>query len=227
MNYCDRGKNSAKVVDFLVNWIKEKPDELVCLRGNHDDVIDWLLTEHCKGRPSEWVAGKPTIVKVFKWWLNCGLDTTLESYGILDPRRTCVPPVEDPVEEWREKVPESHVKFFQNLKMFWENDTHFACHGYFDPQQQLPRDMRFVKSDKYEEILWCRFDPSPSYAWDKIGVFGHTPVLQPVKHDKRRMIDTACFMGRSLTAYCCRTDEFLSVVADERDIVEEWKQNEK
>lgn len=90
------------------------------------------------------------------------------------------------------------------------------------------------------EMLWSRFpvnqvdiqsygQSSPAGVgcslpvWDKIGVFGHTPMhsyggLDPIRHGNLRLIDTGAFMGRSLCAYIVEQDDHILQATDSRDI---------
>jgi serine/threonine protein phosphatase 1 len=38
-DYIDRGPDSRGVIDFLINLQKYSPDEIICLRGNHEDLL--------------------------------------------------------------------------------------------------------------------------------------------------------------------------------------------
>jgi len=125
------------------------------------------------------------------------------------------------MEEFAAAVPLEHKRFYNGLNIFWENDSHFACHGFFDPGVDLPRNLNFVSPKQYLDVLWTRFPgsrgrgiESPVPVWRKVGVFGHTPVefygsTSAVRFPKIRLIDTGVWLGRHLTAYCCQTDEFI------------------
>lgn len=216
-DYVDRGLFNKEVVELAVQLQKEGA---VCLRGNHDDVVDWLLNKHCLGNSKEWVVGELTEDKVVNWWMLNGLKTTFQSYNATN------------LEEFKANVPDSHKEFFRNLPLFWESDTHFACHAFMRPNEPLPRSMKFVQSDRNEEILWSRFSYGDAVykknlaeQWDKIGVFGHTPVstyipskATPIKSGKVRLIDTGVFIGEAMSAYNCNTDSFISETTDRRDI---------
>ena len=64
-DYVDRGKRSREVVDLLIELQGAAPAEVVCLRGNHEDM---LLS--AADRQDE------------AMWLYNGGDATLESYGV-------------------------------------------------------------------------------------------------------------------------------------------------
>lgn len=66
-DYIDRGPRSREVVDLLIAMQASSPDTVVCLRGNHEDMLI-AAAEH--GGTYE-----------VHWLLNGG-DATLESYGV-------------------------------------------------------------------------------------------------------------------------------------------------
>lgn len=222
-DYVDRGRLNKEVVDLMISL---QAQGAVCLRGNHDDIIDYLLNDHCYSHIREWVSGKVTPANVTRWWYQNGFAPTLDSYGVPDgnPDRVHA--------QFCENVPADHKAFFQRLELFWFNETHFACHGLFRHNEDLPRDFKFVKSERFEETLWGRYkdsevgglDLKTPVIWDKIGVFGHTPTWlygspTPIKFEKIRLIDTGGFKPWGyLTAYCCETDDWILQATDTRDV---------
>lgn len=219
-DYVDRGWNSKQVVELVIQLQNEGA---VCLRGNHDDVVDWLFNKHSETDLREFLRSGTQLTKdnVGLWWLQNGFYPTLMSY---DPGNSFS------MQAMLKVVPESHKLFFRNLKMFWENDTHFACHGYLDPMENL-RSLTFIKHSAIHDVLWSRFSSyggnitSPLPVWDKIGVFGHTPVetygmKNPVYYGNLRLIDTAAFKGKFLTAYQIESDECIMQETDKQDMVQ-------
>jgi serine/threonine protein phosphatase 1 len=65
-DYVDRGRRSRDVVDLLIRMQAETPDAIVCLKGNHEDM---LVAAANNGGTDE------------AHWLRNGGDTTLASYG--------------------------------------------------------------------------------------------------------------------------------------------------
>lgn len=224
-DYVDRGLHSSKTLDYLIDL---QQDGAFFCRGNHDDVVDWFLNDHTLIDIGDMTSDISWNHSVF-WWCQNGLVPTLQSYGISFSGKSG----DDIVREMREAVPEKHKSFLKELPLYWENDTHFACHGFMYPDRDLPRELRFMKSDiaTNSEILWNRFPADPSGGilssvvpvWDKIGVFGHTPVayyqmVTAIKHHNIRLIDTGAFMKEYLTGYAIDRDDFVSVCYDSRDI---------
>jgi serine/threonine protein phosphatase 1 len=66
-DYVDRGRRSREVVDLMIKTQAAAPDAIVCLKGNHEDM---LVRAAQRGGSDE-----------VQWLLNGG-DATLESYGV-------------------------------------------------------------------------------------------------------------------------------------------------
>lgn len=231
-DYGDRGPFTNKVVELLV---KMKGEGHHFVRGNHDDVLDWIFNGSCKGDMREMIWGEPNPQSVIGWWMQHGLGPALISYGI-DTMRFAYTELasewQTVIENLRDEIPKSHRQFFKDLPLSWENDTHFVVHAYVKPDIVLTRfgvDAIMNKKDRIMEALWGRFPKEVTAgritpAWDKIGVFGHTPTFiaydqsDAVKADKIRLIDTGACMGEKLTAYCCQSDQFVSVPTQQEDV---------
>lgn len=233
-DYVDRGLNSKQCVEFVMQLQSEGA---VCLRGNHDDVIDWLLHQESITDMNEMTPDgvEPSLMSIGGWWIVNGLFPTVQSYLDIELQGNTFDFI---LKLFVSAVPIEHRKFFRSLKMHWENDTHFACHAFLDPTQPLPRTLDFLPSSANHDMLWSRFAVNriemlygqtaagigcPLPVWDKIGVFGHTPVscygaFAPIKHGNLRLIDTGAFQGEYMTAYCAEQDSWLLQATDSRDL---------
>ncbi len=234
-DYMDRGLHSKEAVDYIIGLQEEGA---VCIRGNHDEVIDWLLNKHCLTDIGTMCGGYVTDESVMSWWFVNGIKPTLENYGVDIESHFWNPSLW--ARQFRDVVPDSHKNFLKQLPLCWENDTHFACHAYIRPNEPLPReaDKLVIPDGQKKEVIWERFPRGYKNAdrasireclipvktqWDKIGVFGHTPVsyygaAAPIKYDKLRLIDTGAFDGNYLCGYCCELDNWILQATDEKDI---------
>ncbi len=221
-DYVDRGLRSLEVVNLV---IEEQKKGAYCLRGNHDDVIDWMVNGQSAGDLGM-MTDSLDLLNVGAWWLVNGFAPTLTSYGVklIDGMN-----FEVAMQEFVNNVPDNHKKFFRELHLYWENDTHFACHAYLDPTIPLPRTLAMLPDSMVHDMLWTRFPSTgtgvgvPPPVWDKIGVFGHSPVqsygaVAPIKHGNIRLIDTFVFSDAYLTSYCCDRDDWILQATDSRDI---------
>jgi serine/threonine protein phosphatase 1 len=69
-------------------------------------------------------------------------------------------------------IPESHRNFFNNLKLYYENDDFIAVHAGLDPE------IININEQQKDEMIWIReeFYRYPK-KWDKTVIFGHTPTI--------------------------------------------------
>ena len=65
-DYIDRGPDSRGVIDFLIDLQKWSPDEIICLRGNHEELLLSAIQNE---------ANEPN-------WLHNGGTATLNSYRV-------------------------------------------------------------------------------------------------------------------------------------------------
>ena len=82
-----------------------------------------------------------------QWWISNGFDTALDNYGVnyladVGPYASSINQEQIQI-EFREKFPESHKQFVRNLDMYWENETHFACHAHLPPDMDHVGDPNF------------------------------------------------------------------------------------
>jgi serine/threonine protein phosphatase 1 len=75
-DYVDRGPDSKKVLDFLIEKQNHEKERFVCLRGNHEEM---LVNSADRDRSDRDLMN----------WLANGGEQTLDSYGVNDP--TAIP----------------------------------------------------------------------------------------------------------------------------------------
>jgi serine/threonine protein phosphatase 1 len=221
-DYIDRGKHNKEVVDLVIELQKQGA---VCLRGNHDDVFSYILGNETETNILDFAYDK-TWQSILSWWSMNGFLPTAESYGVKGNIFSHQPG--EVIDTIRATAGDEHKKFFKDLPMVWENDTHFAVHAYLPPDWQGPK--YYMTMDQKTEMLWNRFPrtidstlKSFDIQWSKIGVVGHTPVVSyssaaPIKYKQLRLIDCGVFRGEYLCAYCADVDDFILEATDQRDL---------
>jgi serine/threonine protein phosphatase 1 len=93
-DYIDRGPESRAVIRRLRRLTEQQPGDVVCLMGNHEDMLMSAI-----GNPSD-----------VNWWLDNGGDATLASYGVTSIKDL---PADDI--EWIRNLPLCHdddLRFF-------------------------------------------------------------------------------------------------------------------
>ena len=122
-DYIDRGPEVRGVIDTLRD-LKEACRNVICLRGNHEDMF---LNYYLEGRDEE----------LFLY--NSGM-STLYSYGIS-------------IAEARKGTgfPESHLRFLTSLPLSYETDEYFFVHAGLRPglprSAQSPDDLLWIRRE--------------------------------------------------------------------------------
>jgi serine/threonine protein phosphatase 1 len=99
-DYVDRGIDSKGVLDQLIALSGQC--RLVPILGNHDEMM-----LHAKDGRSD-----------FQFWLNCGGDAALASYG----------------DSWRlDLIPREHIRFLESCLPYFETGTHIFLHANYKP----------------------------------------------------------------------------------------------
>jgi serine/threonine protein phosphatase 1 len=182
-DYVDRGPASCSVIDRLIE--RAGNHETVFLKGNHEAFFADFLND-----PS----------KLDEWRRFGGLET-LVSYG-LKPSGVMTPSKHaDLAVELERVLPPSHLKFFAELKTFFECGDYFFVHAGVRPGIAL-------NQQQEKDLLWIRgefLDYEKSFG--KIVVHGHTPVLEPEIHSNRINIDTGAYATGILTCLMLEADK--------------------
>ena len=114
-------------------------------------------------------------------WMAYGGRITLDSYGL-------------PGE--LQQVPKEHLGFLEQLRLYFETETHFFVHGNYVPNMSIDR-------QPSQTVLWLPLDdlPGPHYS-EKVAVLGHTPQKSGKLLDLGylKCIDTGCGYAGRLTA---------------------------
>jgi len=163
-DFVDRGIDSRGVLDQLIAL--RNHCNLVPILGNHDQMM-----LHAKDGRSD-----------FQFWLNCGGDTALDSYGSTSKLNL---------------IPQSHFRFLKSCRSYFETDTHIFLHANYKPDTSLEK-----QDDHTLRWLSLRdFVPPKLHCSGKIAVMGHTPQTELLDLGNLICIDTNCCHGGWLTAF--------------------------
>lgn len=144
-DYVDRGPNSKGVVSYLLKWRRERKQEMVFLKGNHEDMFFSFLG----------LGGNYGDMFLFN-----GGQTTLTSYGI--------PSRKSPT-EMISRIPKSHLDFFKTLKPYYLMGSFLCVHAGIHPLkplgEQVEKEMFWIR----DEFI---YNPHPL---PYTVLYGHTP----------------------------------------------------
>ena len=163
-DFVDRGIDSRGVLDQLIAL--RNRCNLVPILGNHDQMM-----LHAKEGRSD-----------FQFWLNCGGDTALDSYGSTSKLNL---------------IPQSHFRFLESCHSYYETDTHFFVHANFKPDVPLDQ----LDDHTLRWLSLRDYVPPKLHCSGKIAVMGHTPQTEILDLGHLICIDTNCCNGGLLTAF--------------------------
>ncbi|TWU41873.1 metallophosphoesterase family protein [Novipirellula artificiosorum] len=162
-DYVDRGIDSKGVLDQLIKLGDRC--HLVPILGNHDQMM-----LHAKNGRSD-----------FQFWLNCGGDAALDSYGSSSQL---------------DLIPSSHFRFLKSCHSYFETETHIFLHANYKPDVPLEK-----QDDKTIRWLSLRdYVPRTRHCSGKTVVAGHTPQPEILDLGFLICLDTGVCDGGWLTA---------------------------
>jgi serine/threonine protein phosphatase 1 len=173
-DYIDRGPDSKNVVDLLATRLVR--NNAVCLRGNHEDLMERFLHDPL----------------TLESWLKLGGMQTLASYGVR-PCSDAPGASNDLHRRFCRAFPRTHELFLKCLRPWACCGDYLFVHAGIRPT--IPLDRQSIA-----DLLWIRdeFLNSP-HDHGKLIVHGHTPVPHPEVHHNRINIDTGAWHTGTLT----------------------------
>ena len=188
-DYVDRGPDSKGVIDYLMAL--EKSDPVVCLKGNHED----LMVNADPGPGLE----KPTVQEWrdmedrMGWWLQNGGIQTLNSYGIADAYVNAY--------QGYRKIDKAHLAWMKALPTWYETENHYFVHAGVNPHKPL-------NEQNDNARMWIRQEwLNSGKNMGKFVVHGHTPEREADVLLHRANLDTGAFYYGTFTCGVFRSDQ--------------------
>jgi serine/threonine protein phosphatase 1 len=172
-DYIDRGPDSKTVIDLLSVRLVKK--HAVCLRGNHEALMEDFLRDPANLDP----------------WLQLGGKQTLASYGV-HLRSGPDAAIDTHRRFWR-AFPRAHEMFLQCLRYSFCCGDFVFVHAGIRPGVAIAR-------QHFHDLLWIRREFLDSlHDHGRYIVHGHTPVGHPDIRSNRMNIDTGAWRSGNLT----------------------------
>jgi serine/threonine protein phosphatase 1 len=155
----DRGADAPGCVEHVMNLCHEDPEKVICLRGNHEQ----MLMDFVDGINNIWLSSVVGGEKTFEQYTGRSLQIDSEE-DLAEARR-----------DFEANLPAKHLEFFRQTPYFHENDLALYVHAGLE-EGKHPRDSSDVS------LLWLRnMDFFKNYR-GKPCIFGHTPTpLLPLR----------------------------------------------
>ena len=155
----DRGADAPGCVSHIVKLTRENPQRVICLRGNHEQ----MLMDFLKGYSNVWLT--PV----------AGGERTFEQYTGRSVRLDSEKDLEEMRQAFEQAFPAEHLAFMQDLPFYHEDEFAIYVHAGLD-EGKHPSESSEIS------LLWMRdMDFYKNYR-GKPCVFGHTPTpLLPLR----------------------------------------------
>jgi len=148
----DRGADAPGVVSDIMELQRESPERVICLRGNHEQMLLDCIEEGALLWFSPATGGERTFEQY------TGETLCLNVEGDFEGARRRI----------QEKIPAAHTDFFHQMPFFYEDEYAIYVHAGLDHGKH-PRDT----SEHF--LLWARDKEFYTQYMGKPCVFGHTP----------------------------------------------------
>jgi serine/threonine protein phosphatase 1 len=176
-DYIDRGPDSKGVVDLILD-LRKRHHRIITLMGNHE----FMFMNTFKGIG-------------IQDFIAMGGDATLRSYDI---------PL-DSLQDIHNKIPTEHLRFFQDLLLYWEDHEHIYVHAGLQPGVHLTQ-------QSMDWLLWAREEfIDLKYDFGKKVIYGHTPYDTPKIDENKIGVDTGAVYDGCLTCLVLPDMEFINM----------------
>jgi serine/threonine protein phosphatase 1 len=148
----DRGPDAPGCVSHVLQMQKNNPERVVCLRGNHEQ----MLLDFIEGTSNIWITPVTGGERTFEQYT--GQPVIANSEEDLERLRRLV----------ETKVPSEHLEFMRQTPFFFEDDFAIYVHAGLEKGKH-PKDA------SPQSLIWMRdMDFYKNYS-GKLCLFGHTP----------------------------------------------------
>jgi serine/threonine protein phosphatase 1 len=155
----DRGEEIPGTVEEVIALQREGPQRVVCLRGNHEQMLLDFLDEGTTLWLHVAVGSHATIHQYTGEWFRIRNERDFAQMR----------------QRFNESVPTEHVEFFRSLPLFHEDDFALYVHAGLDGSKH-------PKETDPHHLLWSRDAEFYKNYTGKPCVFGHTPTpLLPLR----------------------------------------------
>jgi serine/threonine protein phosphatase 1 len=183
-DYIDRGPDSKAVMDLLA--IRLVQNRAVCLRGNHEEMMERFLRDPIN----------------LHSWLQLGGMQTLASYGVF-LRPDTVETGDDLHRRFCCAFPRTHQLFLRCLQPAFCCGDFLFVHAGIRPNIPIER-------QSSHDLLWIRHEFLDStHDHGKFVIHGHTPVPHPDIRHNRINVDTGAWRSGTLTCISIQDTSFL------------------
>jgi len=160
-DYIDRGPDSRACVQRILDFREQTESEVICLMGNHED---WMLRSYHDPTKHSWLVGMESeTIASYSDQAADSIRAELARVGL----KLFIEKVEIPYHHFFDAMPEDHLEFFLNLRLYHRWHDVICVHGGLDPKKGP------VERQTREALLWGVDSFPQDYAGDELIVYGH------------------------------------------------------
>ncbi|TCP58357.1 serine/threonine protein phosphatase 1 [Rhodovulum bhavnagarense] len=178
-DYVDRGEDSAGVLRFMCGMVERSHRDILCLRGNHEQMLLDFLVDPVTTAPV---------------WFSAGGRHTLGSYGLTPGRMKTADDLKRLRDEFRTRLGERTERWLHELPLSWQNGNVLVSHAGADPE------IDFV-DQPHDALLWgTARHPDRDRADDGWIVQGHLTRETARIEGRRILLDSGAYATSILSA---------------------------
>lgn len=188
-DYIDRHQDSPLVIQTLIDLKNDYPDQVFCLKGNHEHMLLMGLEMYRGYLQFEYAAQ-------WKMWLFNGGNDTLAGYLNYSKNNNQIPSnlmlssINPLAVKKFNIIPQSHLDFMMNCLDYYEMDNFVFIHGGGNPKllwKNQPPEVIYWDRKLFEFVKYSIANKQ-KLPWDKTVISGHNGPI-PLFHEKFMMLD--------------------------------------
>jgi len=179
-DYIDRGPNSPEVIDFLIKAKRKYKDQIILLRGNHEQMF---IDAAGFGNNIITSTSDP-----YRMWMGTGGEFTLSQY-LKRAKLDYDNPYTFPRQRIKDIIPKEHVEFLNNLIYSYDIDNYIFVHGGIDIN--LPISEQSHTRMMWDRVLYNKVIRNIPIEYSKTIVAGHNGDGSPLIVENYYMIDVS------------------------------------
>ena len=163
-DYIDRGSGSKQCVDAILEFAAAHAGDTVCLGGNHED---WMMRSYRDHTAHSWLLG----MKGYSTIGSYSSDAEIVLRAAASKAGTGLytdDALQLPYDMFFESMPADHLRFFDTLRLTYDDPQGIYVHAGYDPRLPLTEPTR-------DTVLFGRNDGGfpAAYEGDRVVVYGH------------------------------------------------------
>jgi serine/threonine protein phosphatase 1 len=161
-DYIDRGPDSKGCIEEILRLKTQGPFTVVTLLGNHEQ---WMLATRKDYTRHSWLLGASAFATIASY--SASAAETLRAAVDEKEELLIFDDVALPYETFFETMPESHTRFFEELRLYYESDGAIFVHAGVDPEGGA------LEEQSETALIWGAHDFPRGYSGRRKVVYGH------------------------------------------------------